>query len=604
MTSEIQHVTAWISRHGEGLALVALLTLTALLYLVNPAVNGWANSYYSGAAQAGSMDWTAFLYGSSDPGNTITIDKPPAALWPIALSIRMFGLNAASILLPQALMGVATVAVLYATVRRGFPATTALLAGGLAAVTPVAALMFRYNNPDALLVLLLSAATYFVVRAIERPSPVWMALAGAAVGLGFLAKELQAFLVLPALVVVYLVAAPVRLRRRIGHLLVALGALVVSAGWWIALTLLVTAGARPFIGGSQTNNVLDVVLGYNGIGRITGNGFGNGASSASSAGIDRLFRGYLSGQIGWLLPAALVMLAVALALVGRAKRTDLPRAIILLFGVTLVVTTLALSFMSGIFHGYYVLAMVPGIAALVAIGATLLWRARHDLRARIALAIIVAGSAGWAWVIERRYPVVDGLDWLILALAVVASTALLLPPRGRAIAILAATTALASLTAGQLAYSIQTTTVSHTGSGPIAGPASGTNRTSPAGLSASEAAALSRDAASYRWIAAAVGSSLAAQAQLATGHAVMPLGGYKRTDPAPTLTTFRSLVAAHAIHYLLPTSTGGTSQSARIVGWVEANFARTKVGGMDVYDLTVPPSPANATPSLTTLRSL
>lgn len=597
-------MTAWISRHREQLAIGALLALTALLYLVNPAVNGWANSYYSGAAQAGSMDWTAFLYGSSDPGNTITVDKPPAALWPIALSIRLFGLNAASILLPQALMGVATVAVLYATVRRGFPAATALLAGALAALTPVAALMFRYNNPDALLVLLLTAALYFTVRAIDHPGPKWMALAGAAVGLGFLTKELQAFLILPALVVVYLVATPVDFWRKIGHLLAALGALIVSAGWWVALILLVPPDARPYVGGSQSNNFLDVVLGYNGIGRITGEGYGNASSSASSAGIDRLLSGYLAGQIGWLLPAAFVMLAIALMLVGRAKRSDLRRAIILLFGGTLFVTTLALSFMSGIFHGYYVVAMVPSIAALVAIGATLLWRDRHDLRARIALAVIVAGSAGWAFVIIRRYPVLVGLDWVILGLAVVASVAITLPPHGRFVAALAATTALASLTVGQLAYSIQTTTVSHTGSGPIAGPASGTSKRGANDVSAAGAAALSAGAESYRWVAAAVGSSLAAEVQLATGHSVMPLGGYKRSDPAPTLATFQRLVEAQAIHYLLPSSTGGSSQSALIVGWVEANFARTKVGGIDVYDLTVAPSPANATPSVTALTSL
>ena len=597
-------MTRWISRHSERLALGALLTLTALLYLVNPAVNGWANSYYSAAAQAGSMDWTAFLYGSSDPGNTITIDKPPAALWPIALSIRLFGLNAAAILLPQALMGVATVGVIYASVRRGFPRSTALLAGALAAITPVAALMFRYNNPDALLVLLLTSALYFTVRAIERPSVKWMAWAGAAVGLGFLTKELQAFLILPALVIVYLVAAPVGFWRKIGHLLVALAALIVAAGWWVALILLVRPDARPYVGGSQSNNFLDVVLGYNGIGRITGNGYGNGSSSASSAGIDRLLSGYLAGQIGWLLPAAIVMLAIALMLIGRTNHSDLSRAIILLFGGTLVVTTLALSFMSGIFHGYYVVAMVPGIAALVAIGATLLWRDRHELRARIALAVIVAGSAGWAFVILRRYPVLDGLDWVILLLALVATVALTLPPRGRFVAALAATTALASLTVGQLAYSIQTTTVSHTGSGPIAGPASGTSKRGANYVSAAGASALSADAESYRWVAAAVGSSLAAELQLATGHPVMPLGGYKRSDPAPTLATFQMLVEAQAIHYLLPSSTGGSSQSALIVRWVEANFARTKVGGIDVYDLTVAPSPANATPNVTALTSL
>lgn len=597
-------MSIWISRHGEKLALGALLGLTALLYLVNPAVNGWANSYYSGAAQAGSLDWTAFLYGSSDPGNTITIDKPPAALWPIALSIRLFGLNAASILLPQALMGVATVAMLYASVRRGFPAATALLAGVLAAVTPVAALMFRYNNPDALLVLLLTSAIYFTVRGIERPSAKWMALAGTAVGVGFLTKELQAFLVLPALVIMYLVFASTSLRRRIGHLLVALGALIVSAGWWVALILLVPATSRPFVGGSQSNNFLDVVLGYNGIGRITGNGYGNGSSSSSSAGIDRLLSGYLAGQIGWLLPAAIVLLAIALMLLGRASRSDLPRAIILLFGGTLVATTLALSFMSGIFHGYYVVAMVPSIAALVAMGATLLWRERRDLRARVALAVIVTGSAGWAFAILRRYPVLGGLDWVTLLLAVMASVLLTLPPRGRFIAALAATTSLASLTSGQLAYSIQTTTVSHTGSGPIAGPASGPSKKSANGISASVASALSKDAASYRWVAAAVGSSLAADLQLATGHPVMPLGGFKRSDPAPTLEAFQALVGAHAIHYLLPSSTGGSSQSALIVRWVKANFARVKIGGIDVYDLAFAPSAANATQGPTALISL
>ncbi|MBC7589878.1 MAG: glycosyltransferase family 39 protein [Salinibacterium sp.] len=593
----------WLTHPREAIGLGALLALTAALYLVNPAVNGWANAYYSGAAQAGSMDWTAFLYGSSDPGNTITVDKPPAALWPIALSIRLFGLNAASIVLPQALMGVATVAVLYAIVRRGFPSATALIAGALAAVTPVAALMFRYNNPDALLVLLLTSAIYFTVRAIERPSAKWMALAGAAVGLGFLTKELQAFLILPALVVVYLIAAPVGLGRRVAHLLVALGALLVSAGWWVALVLLVPANARPFVGGSQSNNFLDVVLGYNGIGRLTGDGYGNHYSSASSAGIDRLLSGYIAGQIGWLLPAAVVMLAIALMLVGRVTRTDLPRAIILLFGGSLMVTTLALSFMSGIFHGYYVVAMVPGVAGLVAIGGTLLWGERRKLRARIALAVIVAGSAAWSFVIIRRYPVLDGLDWVILGLAVVASIALTLPPRGRAIAVLAVTTALASLMVGQLAYSIQTTTVAHTGSGPIAGPASGTSKRNANGLSATAAAALSTDASSFRWVVAAAGSTRAAEVQLALGHAVMPLGGYKRSDPAPTLTTFQTLVAAHAIHYLWPSATGGSSQSALIVGWVKANFPRIKVGGTDVYDLTAAPSPSNATPGITTLTS-
>jgi 4-amino-4-deoxy-L-arabinose transferase-like glycosyltransferase len=591
-------VTVWLNRYREWLALAALLVLTGVLYLVNPAVNGWANAYYSGAAQAGSIDWTAFLYGSSDPGNTITVDKPPAALWPIALSIRIFGLNAASIVLPQALMGIATIAVIYATVRRGFPAVTALVAGGLAALTPVATLMFRYNNPDALLVLLLTLAIYFTVRGIEAPRVKWMLLAGAAVGLGFLTKELQAFLVLPALGIAYLVAAPVGLLRRIAHLLLALAAFIVTAGWWVALIQFVPASARPYVGGSQTNNFLEVVLGYNGIGRITGNGYGNGSASPSSAGIDRLLSGSMAGQIGWLLPAAIVMLAMSFVLLGRVKRSSLQLSLVMLFGGTLVVTTLALSFMSGIFHGYYTLAMVPGSSALLAIGGTLLWRDRHEFWARVLFAVIILGSAGWAFVILRRDPVVEGLEWLVLGLAIASVVALLTSPRKRLVGAIALSTALASVLVGPLAYSVQTTTVSHTGSGPIAGPASGTGGKSASGVSAATTAALAADATSYRWIAATVGSSRAADLQLSTRHPVMPLGGYKRSDPAPTLHQFQLLVADHAIHYFLPSASGGSTQAAQITTWVEGNFPLSKVGGIDAYDLTATPSPSNATPTV------
>jgi len=196
-------------------ALLVLLVATAVLYLWALGSSGWANSYYAAAAQAGTLDLKAWLFGSLDPGNAITVDKPPAAMWVMGLSGRLFGFSAFTMLLPQALMGVASVALLYATVRRWSTPAAGLIAGAVLALTPVASLMFRFNNPDALLVLLLIAAAYCMVRATETASTRWIALAGCAIGFAFLTKMLQAFLVVPGLALVFLVAAPVGLWQRI-----------------------------------------------------------------------------------------------------------------------------------------------------------------------------------------------------------------------------------------------------------------------------------------------------------------------------------------------------------------------------------------------------
>src|SRR5262245_59018711 len=259
--------------HRGGLAL--LLAAAAALYLWGLGESGWANSYYSAAAQAGSQSWKAFFFASSDAGNSITVDKTPASLWLMALSVRAFGLSSWSILVPEALCGVASVGLLYATVRRWFSPAAGLLAGAVAALTPVAVLMFRFNNPDALLVLLLVAGAYATVRAIETASTRWLALTGVLVGFGFLTKMLQALLVVPAFALAYLIAAPTGLWRRMRQLLIAGAAMVAAAGWWVAIVELVPASMRPYIGGSQTNSVLELTLGYNGFGRITGDEVGS-----------------------------------------------------------------------------------------------------------------------------------------------------------------------------------------------------------------------------------------------------------------------------------------------------------------------------------------
>ena len=154
------------SRVGLGV----LLAATAALYLWNLSASGWANAFYSAAVQAGASDWTAMLFGSSDAANAITVDKTPAALWVMDVSVRLFGLNPWSVLVPQALAGIGAVALLYAAVRRVSGDGAALLAGAVFALTPTAALIFRFNNPDALMVLLLVTAAYCVQRACEKGS--------------------------------------------------------------------------------------------------------------------------------------------------------------------------------------------------------------------------------------------------------------------------------------------------------------------------------------------------------------------------------------------------------------------------------------------------
>src|SRR3954447_20502824 len=296
-------------------SLIALLLLTGVLYVWGLGASGWGNAFYSAAVQAGSQSWKAFFYGSSDAANSITVDKTPGSIWIMALSARIFGVNAWSILVPQALMGVATAGLLFATVKRWFGPAAGLIAGAVSALTPVAVLMFRFNNPDALLVLLMVAGAYATVRAIENGSTKWLALAGVFVGFGFLTKMLQALLVVPAFALAYLLAGPPRLGKRIGQLLLAGLAIVVSAGWYVAIVELVPASMRPYIGGSQNNSLLELTLGYNGLGRLNGDetgsvgggGFGGaGCSMWGETGILRMFDSSQVGQISWVLPAALI----------------------------------------------------------------------------------------------------------------------------------------------------------------------------------------------------------------------------------------------------------------------------------------------------------
>jgi 4-amino-4-deoxy-L-arabinose transferase-like glycosyltransferase len=688
-------------------ALVALLVAAALLYLWDLSSSGYANSFYAAAVQAGSKSWKAWFFGSLDSSNFITVDKPPGALWVMGLSARIFGFSSWSLLVPQALEGVAAVGLLAATVRRAAGPAAGLIAGAALALTPAAVLIFRFDNPDAFLVLLLVAAAYCVTRALDGARTRWLVAAGAAVGFAFLTKSGQALLPVPAFGLAYLVAAPTSLRRRVGQLLVAGLAIVAAAGWWILAVLLWPAAGRPYIGGSTDNNPLQLAFGYNGLERLLGQGGGAGSAGAGGAGagssfggatgLQRLFTGEFGLEISWLLPAALLLLAAGAWLTWGRQRTDPARAAFIVWGGWLLVTAGTFSFMKGIIHPYYTVALAPAIGAVVGIGSVLLWQRRvrgarsGRVAAGLVLAAAVALTCGWDVALLRSdasfHPWVAAVAIAAAALAILAlAAAAVRGSRGRRLAGVAAIMTAIAFAIPTSAWALGTAATPHTGSipaavatgsadggglggglgggrfagaapgggravgkagGSVAGTAgeapgrhaafgqagsgqagsghagsgqagsgqagSGTSGQSagrPAGAagmtlkagagglaagggqaSVSSALRTALEKTTTRWAAATVGSQSAASLELATGgKAVMAIGGFTGTDPAPTLAQFKAYVAAGDISYFIAGGQGGgpgggSGTSSQITSWVEAHYTATTIGGDTVYVL-------------------
>ncbi|MEV7905685.1 ArnT family glycosyltransferase [Streptomyces anulatus] len=474
-------------------ALYGLLLAVGLAYFWNLSASGYANSFYSAAVQAGSQSWKALFFGSLDSANAITVDKPPAALWPMALSVRLFGLNSWAILAPQVLMALATAAVLNTAVRRRFGPVAGLIAVGVFALTPVAALMFRFNNPDALLALLMTVTVWCVLRALEQGRTTWLLWAGAAVGFAFLTKTLQAFLILPPLAVLYAVCAPVPVTKRLGQLALSALTMVVAGGWWVAIVELMPASSRPYVGGSQNNSFLELTFGYNGLGRINGEETGSvggggrgggGGGGWGETGMGRMFDSEVGGQIAWLLPAALILLAAGLWLTRKAARTDSARAAFVAWGGALIMTAAVFSFMAGIFHQYYTVALAPYVAALVAMGVTVLWEERGAWWPRAVLAGTVVVTVVWAYVLLGRTPdYLPWLRWTVLAAGLVGALGLLVVGRfgGRGVAAAVVGLSCAASLAGPAAYTVSTLNSGHQGSIVTAGPSAGFGMGGPGG---------------------------------------------------------------------------------------------------------------------------
>ena len=441
-------------------ALIAILALGTVLYGWAMWTGSWGNTYYTAAVKSMSLNLTNFLFGSFDPAGAVTIDKPPLALWPQVISVRIFGFHSWSVLLPQVIEGVAAIFLLHRTVRMWAGENAALIAALVFALTPITVMVTRTNNTDTMLVLTLVAAAYAFTRATKALEPgrrtKWLLFAAFLIGCGFLAKMAAAYVVIPAFFAAYLVGSEAPWRRRALDLAGAAVVLLASSLWWVAAVAL-WPGRKPYIGGSTDGTALDLVLGYNGLGRVFGGeGTGNavpatgtppqggggpggpggpgggpgGASFGGEPGSGRMFNEAVGGQISWLLPVAIVTLVVAAVLGFRRWRRSAPadtanRAGWVLWGGWLAVFAVVFSYQKGVFHPYYTIVMAPAIGAIIGAGAVWAFRRYRDPEGlgRFVLPAGVAVTAAWAWVLISRDTSWHG--WLRYAVVIVALVAML-----------------------------------------------------------------------------------------------------------------------------------------------------------------------------------
>jgi 4-amino-4-deoxy-L-arabinose transferase-like glycosyltransferase len=455
----------------------ALLLLAGVLNLWALDRNGWANQYYSAAVRSMTTSWHNFLYDSFDPSGLMTVDKPPLALWVQALSARVFGFHSLSILVPQALMGVATVALVYDLTRRLWGRTAGFVAGLVLAVTPITVAISRHNNPDALLALCCVGALWCLVRALQDGRTRWIVLSGVCVGLGFETKMGAALLVVPAIVAAWLWVAPRGRLTALRQLLAGGAAMVVVGGAWPLLMMLTPASSRPWISGTSDNSILSLITNYNGLGRLDGQaggpqnmgggGPGGGTTFGGATGPLRLFNEGLGGQAGWLLGFAAVVI-VALAVVTRLRRANARTGWLIATGGIFLTIAVAFSFAQGIFHPYYVAQLAPFTALLVGAGAG--WFMSAHRAAGIGAAVALAAGVATELLVLHNLP--GQLTWLptVLLVAGAVTAVALVAVRGplRA-AVLAA--ALGLLLLAPASWAVQTLGHATEGTFPAGGPA-------------------------------------------------------------------------------------------------------------------------------------
>ena len=628
----------------ERWTLPVLLALTGALYLFGALHNGMANSYYAAAVQAASQDWTAWLFGSLDAANYVSVDKPPLATMLMGLSARLFGFSSFSMLLPSVLAGVGSVWLVYGAVKRQFGFTSAVIAGATLMLTPVAALMFGFNNPDAILTLMLTASGYAFLRSLEGKRPLlWLGLAGLFTGLAFNTKILQGLMVLPAMALVYLVFTKPPMVTRFLHLMFAGVITTMSTLWWSMLVWLTPAGSRPWVGSTNDNNIWSLIFGYNGFGRLLGGHGGGGGPGGGTppgdgiggtttlqtagsttqtmvdgagmmpggghgpggtgfggqTGIFRIFNNDFGPNIAWLLVLALAGGGLLLWILRKTPRTNRGRAAVIFWILWLLIHIVIFSMTSGVIHPYYVVVMAPAVAALVGISLPFLWGAYTRRKPYAWLLPVLVGVTAVTTVIILGYAgTMTWLMWTVGLLGFAGMIGLLVnlyAPR-RWLQNSAIITAIAAYTLAPTVYTLATVNVAHTGSIPTAGPSSTAMRGSNNESSQADSQLvqyLVEHQHGAAWLVAVASANESAAIQLTSGQPVMAVGGFNGSDTPLTLDQFKQLVKDGKVKYYAISSHGrGGGRPGggnnEITAWVKQTGTVVNYGGSDVtlYELS------------------
>ncbi len=542
-----------------GVSLIALVMNTWRLGL-----NGLGNQYYTAAARAMAGSWGNWFFVSLDPGGFISVDKPPVPLWITGLSARLFGVNTWSILLPSALAGAAAVAVLWVVVRRQFGLVAATIAGLVLALSPVNVAVNRLNLPESWLVLFLLGAVWALQRSFDSARAIWwVVLAGSFVGLAFNTKMLAAYLVVPALGVAILLGASTWPRRIVHGLTFGVVSLATSLPW-ILIVDAVPASSRPWVGGSQNNTVTDLIFGYNGLGRVEGNGgYIPGGPISRLGGVFggqpgpwRLLSDALAAQIAWLLPLVIVG---GLAALWRHRRQRVRFGLVAMWALWLIVVGYVFSNAQGTFHAYYTALLGPAVAALAGIGTVaLVSLVRRNSRWWCAVIAAVAGTVMLQLVLSARHPDFYGWTRVVLVVGAVSAVGALAltvwrGSSGRTIAVAGgALLAVLLLTPTAWAASEASNTVLNA-TLPQAGPRLGVSGTTfGSQLSNGDpklATWLRAHGTGLRWVLVTNGAQQSSGLMADQGLSVMSLGGFMGTDPAASTDSIGHLLQAGDVRY-------------------------------------------------------